>query len=86
MDLSFLTAPFITPRKNVIRKLTKFRPALASSYINYSEINYFVVVATLIRKNRKELWSMAVFGHKGKNFHFTLRCLLLYLSFSSKIV
>ena len=64
MDLSFLIAPFIiSPRKNVIRKCTKFRPALASSYINY-----FVVVATLRRENRKELWSMAVFGQKGKTF------------------
>ena len=50
MDLSSLIAPFITPRMDVIRKHTKFRPGLASSFINC-----FVVVATLIRENRKEL-------------------------------
>ena len=65
MDLSSLIAPFITPRKGVIRKRTKFTPALD---LESSYINHFVVVATLIREYRKELWSMAVSATKEKTF------------------
>ena len=80
MDLSSLIAPFIIPRKTVIRKRTNqllHRLILTTLCM--------VVVATLIRENRNDLWSMEVFSHKGKNFYFTLRYFLLYLSFCLKL-